>query len=78
MALRDLATGADGCAPDGGASGSGTNAAAALADALLGRPTKAHEGAHEVRERKRERKERLEVGREKSTHRSKRVPPSFP
>ena len=50
MALRDLATGADGCAPDGGGAGP-SNAAAALADALLGRPTKAHEGVHEVGER---------------------------
>ena len=58
MALRDLATGADGCAPDGGGGAGPSNAAAALADALLGRPTKAHEGAHEVRRREGERKGR--------------------
>ena len=57
MALRQLATGAgDGCSADA-ASGSGdasssagpSNPLGGLADALLGRPSKAHERAHEVR-----------------------------
>ena len=56
MALRQLATGAgDGCSADG-AGGSGDASAAGpsnplggLADALLGRPSKAHERSHEVR-----------------------------
>ena len=57
MALRQLATGAgDGCSADDGASASGSGGApgpsnplGGLADALLGRPSKAHERAHEVR-----------------------------
>lgn len=58
MSLRQLATGAgDGCSADGaGGSGDASSAAAGpsnplggLADALLGRPSKAHERAHEVR-----------------------------
>lgn len=56
MALRQLATGAgDGCSSDG-AGGSGdasavgpSNPLGGLADALLGRSSKAHERAHEVR-----------------------------
>ena len=55
MALRQLATGAgDGCSADG--SGGDASSAAGpsnplggFADALLGRPSKAHERAHEVR-----------------------------
>ena len=48
--LRELVTGQDGCAPSTsqGGQGSSSNAAASLADALLGRKSKYSEQASEV------------------------------
>jgi hypothetical protein len=52
MALRGLVTGSDSCAPgDGGAGAGPSNALGGLADAILGRPTKAHGRLQEVRDR---------------------------
>jgi hypothetical protein len=48
MALRGLVTGSDTCVPDGGGAGP-SNALGGLADAVLGRPTKAHARLQEVR-----------------------------
>jgi hypothetical protein len=48
MALRGLVTGSDSCAP-GDAGGAGpSNALGGLADAILGKPTKAHGRLQEV------------------------------